>query len=80
MEKNVGGTDRTARIILGLFTVAGLIAVGLFGGNLGTLVQAGIMVVLLILAVIFLGTAASQKCMMNDLAGRDTYKRGGSGE
>ena len=70
MEKNVGGLDRTARIVVGaLLVVAGvaglaeLWAVGLVVGIIAVLVG----------VVLFL-TGTTQKCPINEATGIDTRK------
>lgn len=68
MDKNVGGIDRTARLVLGLIlAIAGLIIL-LGYWALGTLIG----VLALLIGVILLGTGATQKCVLNNAAGIDT--------
>jgi uncharacterized membrane protein YphA (DoxX/SURF4 family) len=76
MEKNVGGTERTARIVLGLVFVAASIGVGVFAGGLDTAVQGGVMAVLLLIGAVLLATAGSQKCVLNEAVGRNSYEGG----
>lgn len=68
MKKNVGGIDRTGRIVLGaLALVAGLAIVGgLFevGVAIGA-VGVGVGVILLV-------TGTTQRCPLNEVAGIDT--------
>lgn len=68
MEKNVGGIDRTGRIIIGIIAaiagiaaVTGYWAIGATAGGIAILV-----------GVILLVTGTTQKCPLNDAAGIDT--------
>jgi len=59
MEQNVGGTDQTLRIALGmLLTILG--AVSLFGQALGTAIGA----VLLLVGLVLLFTGYTRRCML----------------
>jgi hypothetical protein len=68
MNKNVGGTDRNARLVVGpLLLIVGLAAVlQLF--SLGTLGTVAVLAVGAILTV----TGATQRCPLNTLLGVDT--------
>lgn len=69
MERNVGGLDRIARVGLGaILAVVGfaLVAAG------STRLYAG--VVVLLVAVVLLATAATQQCLVNQLLGRNTIE------
>jgi len=71
MEPNVGGLDRTARLVGGLL-------VALVGaGSLGGLVPLGstVGVVLTVVGAIVLGTGLTQQCLAYRLFGVDTCKR-----
>jgi hypothetical protein len=68
MDKNVGGIDRTGRIVIGLVVaiagvaaLAGYWAVGAVVGGVALLVGA-----------ILLVTGTTQKCPINEAAGIDT--------
>jgi hypothetical protein len=68
MEKNVGGIDRNARIVIGvLVAVAGIAA-------LGDVWEVGLAIggIALLVGVILLVTGTTQKCPINDVAGIDT--------
>lgn len=68
MERNVGGLDRTARLVVGaLLAIAG-IAVLLGYLEAGTAIGAGAVVV----AAILLATGVTQTCPINSAAGIDT--------
>lgn len=76
MDSNVGGFDRTARLVVGpLLVVVGLAALlgaldlGL-AGTVGLLVAATLLIAGVILAV----TGATRKCPANEIAGVDTTK------
>lgn len=68
MDRNVGGLDRSARIVVGsLLAAAGLI-VALGYWQLGTAVGVGALLV----GAILLVTGATRKCPINAAAGIDT--------
>ncbi|QLG51274.1 YgaP family membrane protein [Natrinema halophilum] len=73
MEKNVGGTDRTIRITVGLVLVVTMIATIAFGDPLGEPTQGIVAAVLLLVAFVLLGTAGAEKCPANRALGRNTY-------
>ena len=70
MEKNVGGFDRTWRLVGGplvaIIGVAGLVGVI----SIGTVLPA----LLVVLGVVFFATGVVQKCVLNRLVGLDTYR------
>ncbi|AGB17080.1 Protein of unknown function (DUF2892) [Halovivax ruber XH-70] len=74
MEKNVGGTDRTMRLVVG--PILALIGVAILagwlgvGGTLGTAL--GVLAVLAGLVLLF--TGVTQLCVVNRLLGIDTYR------
>lgn len=70
MDKNVGGIDRTGRIIIGVIAaIAGIAALlGYWGA--GAVVGA----IALVVGIILLVTGTTQKCPINDAAGIDTTK------
>jgi hypothetical protein len=72
VNKNVGGTERTVRIAVGLVLLAAFIGVGIFA-EMETTTKGVVMAVLLILAAIPLASAGAQKCPMNSALGRNTY-------
>lgn len=68
MKRNVGGLDRTGRIVVGaLVALAGIAA--LVGVWEVSLVVGGVAV---LVGVILLVTGATQKCPINEAAGIDT--------
>jgi hypothetical protein len=68
MKRNVGGIDRTARIVIGAIAVlAGIAAVAGYL-TIGLVVGA----VAIVLGAILLVTGTTQKCPINEAAGIDT--------
>ncbi|TYL40413.1 DUF2892 domain-containing protein [Natronococcus pandeyae] len=71
MKRNVGGFDRTWRLVGGAI----LVAVGLasFAGllSVGTTVAA----ILIVAGAVFFATGVVQKCTINRLLGIDTYRK-----
>jgi hypothetical protein len=74
MEKNVGGTERTARTVVGIIFVSASIGVGVFAGGLDTAIQGGAMAVLLLVGAVLLATAGAKKCVLNEAVGRNSYE------
>ncbi|MUV59239.1 DUF2892 domain-containing protein [Halogeometricum sp. CBA1124] len=75
MQKNVGGYDRIARLVVGplLIAVGAAAFGGLFtiaAGTLG-LVVAGIA---LLVGAVLLATGITQKCPLNNVLGIDTFR------
>lgn len=70
MEKNVGGIDRTGRIVIGV--VAALAGIAALAGywTVGAVIGA----VALVVGAILLVTGTTQKCPINEAAGIDTTK------
>lgn len=68
MDKNVGGIDRTGRIVIGLVVaIAGVAALAGYWA-IGAVVGA----VALLVGAILLVTGTTQKCPLNEAAGIDT--------
>ncbi|MFC6875135.1 YgaP family membrane protein [Halobellus marinus] len=72
MNKNVGGIDRTGRIVIGI--IAGIAGIAALLGYWG----AGAVIggVALVVGVILLVTGTTQKCPINEAVGIDTTERG----
>jgi NhaP-type Na+/H+ or K+/H+ antiporter len=68
MEKNVGGLDRTARLIIGVMLGLGGVAALLGYWAVGAVIGA----VSLLIGAILLVTGTTQKCPINEAAGIDT--------
>lgn len=71
MERNVGGLDRTLRLVAGpLVALVGLaLLLGYVGG--GTTLGA----LLLLVGVVLLGTGITQRCLIHRVLGIDTCPR-----
>ncbi|MFB6360196.1 MAG: DUF2892 domain-containing protein [Halobacteriales archaeon] len=71
MDKNVGGLDRTGRLIVG--GIVTLAALASFAGfyQLGL----GIGLAAIIVGAILLVTGTTQKCPLNQAVGINTYRR-----
>ena len=71
MDKNVGGLDRTARLVVGT-----LLLVAVAASFVGYL-QLGLTVALagLLVAGILLVTGTAEKCPINQAAGINTYRK-----
>jgi hypothetical protein len=74
MNKNVGGSDRTVRLVLGsLLLVIGIAGyAGLVRLAVGPLPQALTAVVLAVVGLILLVTGLTRVCAINRLLGRNT--------
>ncbi len=71
MDTNVGGLDRTARLVVGVLVAAAGIAALADVLALGTVVGA----IALVVGLVLIGTGALQTCPMYQLLGVDTCKR-----
>ncbi|MFB1064648.1 DUF2892 domain-containing protein [Natrinema sp. H-ect4] len=68
MDKNVGGIDRTGRIVIGLvLTIAGIAALTGYWA-----IGAVTGVIALVVAAVLLVTGTTQKCPINEAVGVDT--------
>lgn len=74
MERNVGGSDKTARIVLGVALGIVSMAVVAWGGVLGTTTQIVVAAVALVVALVLLATASAESCPINSAIGRNTYR------
>ena len=70
MKKNVGGFDRTWRLVGG--TLLAIIGVAALVGaiSIGTVLP----ILLVVFGVVFFATGVVQKCVINRLVGLDTYR------
>ena len=75
MKKNVGGTDRMARLVLGVVLIVAGIAgyAGLLPLAVGPLPQALTAVIVFVFGAILLATGLARRCLLNRLVGFDTY-------
>ncbi|GAB6859930.1 DUF2892 domain-containing protein [Haloplanus litoreus] len=71
MERNVGGIDRIARLILG--PLAALAGAGVLLGALSTSQSVG--VALVVVGVVVFLTGVTQRCLVHRLLGIDTCSR-----
>jgi len=75
MQKNVGGYDRIARLILGPALI--IVVAAVFGGYLtlaSGLLGAAILWIGLLVGAVFVVTGATQKCPINRLLGFNTFR------
>jgi uncharacterized membrane protein len=77
MKKNVGGMDRTARLVVGpLLVLAGIAGyAGMLTLAVGPLPQALTSVAVFLIGAILLVTGFVQKCPLNQVLRLDTYRR-----
>lgn len=75
MEKNVGGLDRTGRLVAGPLLIAVGVAIAADIVNVGLAGTVGLAVTTLVVVAgaVFLVTGTTRKCPANGLAGVDTY-------
>lgn len=71
MDRNVGGLDRQARIVIGIILAVAGIAAVLEYWEIGVAIGA----VAVIIGAILLVTGAAQKCPINQVVGVDTTKK-----
>jgi hypothetical protein len=71
MERNVGGLDRIARLILG--PLVALVGAGVLFGVLATNRTVG--VVLLVVGVVLVFTGLTRRCLVHRLLGINTCSR-----
>lgn len=76
MERNVGGSDKTARIVLGVLLGIVSMAVVAWGGVFGTTTQIVVAALALVVALVLLATASAESCPINSAIGRNTYRGG----
>ncbi|MDQ2055620.1 DUF2892 domain-containing protein [Halobellus sp. H-GB7] len=76
MEKNVGGYDRIARLVLG--PVLGIISLAALAGYLslgfGPLSTGVVAALFGVLSLVFIITGATQQCVLNRVLGLNTYR------
>ena len=72
MEPNVGGTDRTVRVVLGTLALLSSIAVVVYGGGLTGDLQTVVAGATLVFAAVMFVTVGIRRCPINALLGRDT--------
>ncbi|WP_254839579.1 YgaP family membrane protein [Natronomonas marina] len=79
MEKNVGGYDRIARLVIGAVAlVAGVLGyAGMVRVAVGPVPQALMALILALIGVILLVTSYTRTCPINSVLGVNTYKTRG---
>lgn len=77
MQKNVGGTDRIARLVVGpVLILAGIAGyAGLLALAVGPLPQALTAGIVLLVGAVLLVTGLIQRCPLNRVLGFNTYRR-----
>jgi hypothetical protein len=79
MDKNVGGADRIARLVLGpVLIVVGAAALAGVGLSAGDALGVGLAVVGLLVGGVFVVTGTVQKCPLNGVVGLNTFRGSGS--
>lgn len=78
MEKNVGGYDRIARLVLGPILIIAAVAIYLETLAVAGLLGAALIVAGLLVGAVFVVTGATQTCVLNSVLGIDTYRGGAS--
>ncbi len=75
MEKNVGGNDRTTRLVLGsvLGTVSLAALAGILGLAVGPLSTGVVAAVLGLIGLVLLVTGLTRQCVINRVLGLNTY-------
>jgi hypothetical protein len=74
MEKNVGGYDRIARLVLGPVLIIAALAVYFEVLAVAGLLGAALVVAGLLVGAVLVVTGATQVCVLNRLLGIDTYR------
>jgi len=76
MQKNVGGTDRIARLVIGpVLILAGVAGyAGLLALAVGPLPQALVAGIVLLVGAVLLVTGVVQQCPLNSVLGFNTYR------
>jgi hypothetical protein len=74
MEKNVGGYDRIARLVLGPIVIIAALAIYFEVLAVAGLLGAALVVAGLLVGAVLVATGATQVCVLNRLLGIDTYR------
>jgi high-affinity Fe2+/Pb2+ permease len=74
MEPNVGGTDRTVRVILGVLALLSSMAVVVYGGGLTGGLRAVVVAATLVFAAVMFATVGVRRCPVNAALGRNTCR------
>jgi hypothetical protein len=77
MEKNVGGLDRTGRLVLGpILLVVGIALAAEFVAVVSGMTALVLGGVLALFGLVFIGTGLTQMCIINSLLGINTLEKG----
>ena len=74
MEPNVGGTDRTARMVLGTLALLSSVAIVVYGGGLAGRLQAVVAGSTLLFAAVMFVTVGMRRCPVNATLGRNSCR------
>ena len=74
MEPNVGGTDRTVRVILGALALLSSMAVVVYGGGLTGGRQILVAGATLVFSAVMFATVGARRCPVNAVLGRNTCR------
>jgi len=74
MEPNVGGTDRTVRLVLGTLALLSSMAVVVYGGGLGGRRQIVVAGATLLFAGVMFATVGARRCPINAALGRNSCR------
>jgi hypothetical protein len=72
MGPNVGGTDRTVRVVLGALALPSSVAAVAYDGSLTTDLRAVVTGATLVFAAVMFVTGGLRRCPINALLGRNT--------
>ncbi|MEF8856006.1 MAG: DUF2892 domain-containing protein [Haloplanus sp.] len=75
MQPNVGGTDRTVRLVLGALALLSSMAVVAYGGGLTGDLQVVAASAMLVFAAVMFATVGARRCPINAALGRNTCRR-----
>ena len=78
MDRNVGGRDRTARIVLGAGLFVGSMVLLTLGTGLAADTRLLVSTAALLAGSVLLATAGAETCPANAALGRDTYREVGT--
>jgi hypothetical protein len=74
MDPNVGGADRTVRVLLGVLALLSSLAVVVYGGGLAGGLQVVVAGALLVFAAVMFATVGARRCPINAALGRNTCR------
>jgi hypothetical protein len=74
MEPNVGGTDRTVRVLLGTLALLSSVAVVVYGGGLTGSRQVVVAGAMLVVAAVMFATVGVRRCPIDAVTGWNTCR------